>query len=219
MEKMTMKEAGRYANFLDKTIDELIYMSTYGMDSKIYSVTEIHKKSASYKDAADETIEVEFEDDCDIDIAKLTELLEDLFIEKSMLAESIAETKKNLIIEIDDNKNMNLDAALEYAKLLRRFSESYLRPLSNRKDRKTKEKRTGYAFNVEGNQTPYVYEAEVITKIIYDTKPLADKIKSNNQLADRISQKIDTTMNLESIEFTPKFNYLDSCEDIINQYK
>lgn len=219
MEKMTMKEAGRYANFLDKTIDELIYMANYGMESKIFSVTEIHKKSASYKDAADETIEVDFEDDADIDVPNLTKLLEDLFIEKSILAESIAEAKKNLVIEINDNENMNLDAALEYAKLLRRFSESYLRPLSNRKDRKTKEKRTGYAFNVEGNQTPYVYEAEVITKIVFDTKPLVQKIKSNNQLADKISQKIDTAMNLESIEFTPKFSYLDSCEDIINQYK
>lgn len=68
MNKMTMKEAGRYANFLDRTIEELIYLSNYGMDSKIYSITEIHKKSASYKDALDETIEVEFEDDTEIDI-------------------------------------------------------------------------------------------------------------------------------------------------------
>lgn len=114
---------------------------------------------------------------------------------------------------------MNLDAALEYAKLLRRFSESYLRPLSTKKDRKTKEKRTGYAFNVEGNQTPYIYDAEIITKVIFDTRPLAEKIKINNRLADKISQRIDLAMNLESVDFTPKFSYLDSCEDIISKYK
>lgn len=219
MEKMTMKEAGRYANFLDRTIDELIYLANYGMDSKIYSITENHRKSASYKDAIDEIIEVEFEDDVEIDVPNLTLLLEDLFLEKSMLAESIAEAKKSLIIKIDENRNMNLDAALEYAKLLRRFSESYLRPLANRKDKKSKEKRTGYAFNVEGNQAPYIYEAEVITKVIYETRPLSEKIKANNYLADRISEKIDMAMNLESVEFIPKFNYLDRCEDIINQYK
>lgn len=219
MEKMTMKEAGRYANFLDRTIDELIYLANYGMDSKIYSITENHRKSSSYKDAIDEIIEVEFEDDVEIDVPNLTLLLEDLFLEKSMLAESIAEAKKSLIIKIDENRNMNLDAALEYAKLLRRFSESYLRPLANRKDKKSKEKRTGYAFNVEGNQAPYIYEAEVITKVIYETKPLSEKIKANNYLADRISEKIDMAMNLESVEFIPKFNYLDRCEDIINQYK
>lgn len=219
MEKMTMKEAGRYANFLDRTIDELIYLSNYGMDSRIYSITENHKKSASYKDAVDETVEVEFKDDAEIDVPNLTILLEDLFLEKSMLAESIAEAKKDLIIKIDDNKSMNLDAALEYAKLLRRFSESYLRPLANRKDKKTKENRTGYAFNVEGNQTPYIYEAEVITTIIYDTKQLSEKIKSNNYLADRISEKIDMAMNLQSVDFSAKFSYLDRCEDIINQYK
>lgn len=219
MEKMTMKEAGRYANFLDRTIDELIYLANYGMDSKIYSITENHRKSASYKDAIDEIIEVEFEDDVEIDVPNLTLLLEDLFLEKSMLAESIAEAKKSLIIKIDENRNMNLDAALEYAKLLRRFSESYLRPLANRKDKKSKEKRTGYAFNVEGNQAPYIYEAEVITKVIYETRPLSEKIKANNYLADIISEKIDMAMNLESVEFIPKFNYLDRCEDIINQYK
>jgi len=214
-----MKEAGRYANFLDRTIEELIYLSNYGMDSKIYSITEIHKKSASYKDALDETIEVEFEDDTEIDIPQLTLLLEDLFFEKAMLAESISEAKKSLKIKIDETRNMNLDSALEYAKLLRRFSEAYLRPLTNRKDKKTKEKRTGYAFNVEGNQTPYIYETEVITTVIYNTVPLSKKIKTNNYLADRISEGIDMAMNLESVEFSPKFSYLDSCEDIINQYK
>lgn len=219
MEKMTMKEAGRYANFLNKTIDELIYLSTYSMDSKIYSITEIHKKSASYKDAVDETIEVEFEDDIEIDIPNLTKLLEDLFYDKSFLAESIAEAKKDLIIKIDDNTDMNLDAAIEYAKLLRRFSDSYLRVLAEKKDKKTKERRTGYAFNVEGNQTPYIYEAEVITTITYDRKPLSEKIKINNLLADRISERIDLAMNLESVNFMPKFSYLDRPEDIINEYK
>lgn len=219
MEKMTMKEAGRYANFLNKTIDELIYLSTYSMDSKIYSITEIHKKSASYKDAVDETIEVEFEDDIEIDIPNLTKLLEDLFYDKSYLAESIAEAKKDLIIKIDDIKDMNLDSAIEYAKLLRRFSDSYLRVLAEKKDKKTKERRTGYAFNVEGNQTPYIYEAEVITTIAYDRKPLSEKIKINNLLADRISERIDLAMNLESVNFMPKFSYLDRPEDIINDYK
>ena len=103
--KMTMKEAGRYANFLDRIIDELIYMANYGMDSKIYSVTEIHKKSASYKDASDETIEVEFEDDSEIDVPNLTRLVEELFIEKSNLAQSIAETKKDLSIEVSGIDN------------------------------------------------------------------------------------------------------------------
>ena len=56
MRKMTMQEAGRYANFLERIIDELIYMANYWMDSKIYSVIETHKKSASYKDATDEII-------------------------------------------------------------------------------------------------------------------------------------------------------------------
>ena len=214
-----MKEAGRYANFLDRIIDELIYMANYEMNSKIYSVIETHKKSASYRDATDEIIEVEFEDNSEIDVPNLTKLVEELFIEKSNLAQSIAEAKKDLNIEIDGIENMNLDAALEYAKLLRRFSESYLRPLANRKDRKSKEKRTGYAFNVEGNQTPYIYEAEIITKIIFDTKSLSEKIKENNQLADKISQKIDMAMSIESVEVTPKFNYLHSSQDIISRYK
>lgn len=219
MDKITMKEAGRYANFLDRTIEDLINLSHYNMNSKIYSVIEYHKKSASYQNAKDETIEVEFEDHAEIDIPKLTVLLQDLFLEKADLAESIAEAKKELLIKIDDQNSMNLDSALEYAKLLRRFSDSYLKPLASKKNSKSKEDRTGYAFNVEGNQTPYIYETEIITKIIYDTKPLNKIIKENNYLADRISEAIDKAMGLNSVAFKPKFNYLDSYEDIIDKYK
>lgn len=218
MEKMTIKESGRYANFLDRTIDHLIQISNYELNSKIHSVKEIHKKSASYKEAEDEIIEVEYEDILDIDIIELTNLLEKVIEEKALLADKIADAKKEISIELEGRNSMNLDSSVEYAKLLRRFSSNYLNNLANNKDKKTKEKRTGYAFNVEGNQTSYYYETEVLTTVLYDREQLIKKDKETRKNADKISEKIEQAMNKNIVEFEPKYNYLDSIEDIVEDH-
>ncbi|MBU5438472.1 hypothetical protein KQI42_10655 [Tissierella sp. MSJ-40] len=218
MEKMTIKECGRYANFLDRTISNLIQISNYNLNSKIYSVTEIHKKSASYKEAEDEIVEVEYEDTLDIDIPELTNLLENLVEEKAQLADKIAEAKKDISIELEGKKPMNLDSSIEYAKLLRRLSSDYLNNLATKKDKKSKEKRTGYAFNVEGNQTAYYYETEIITSIVYDKEPLIKKDKETRKMADKISEKIEQAMSKNIVDFEPKYSYLDSIEDIVEKH-
>lgn len=218
MEMMTIKESGRYANFLDRTIDHLIQSPNYEVSSKIFSVKEIHKKSASYKEAEDEIVYVEYEDILDIDIPQLTDLLEQLIEEKALLADKIAEAKKGISIELEGKIPMNLDSSIEYAKLLRRFSSHYLSSLTTNKDSKSKEKRTGYAFNIEGNQTSYYYETEVLTTVLYDREQLIKKDKQTRKAADKISQKIEQAMNKNIVEFEPKYNYLDSIEDIVEDY-
>lgn len=217
VEKMTIKEAGRYANFLEDTRQKLSNLAYDGIDSKLIHVVENHKRSEAYKEAEDEIIEVEFEDEIDVELDTLTEILDDIIKEKITLANAIAKAKREINIEINEKTIMDLDSSIEYAKLLRKMSTDYFYPLINRKESKTKETKRAYAFNVEGNQTPYFYEVEIEKTLKYDKNKFIRKDKENRLLADKISQEIDKAMNSDIVEFEPKYNYLDSIEDIVAQ--
>ena len=127
MENMTIKEAGRYANFLDEIRRNFSHLTYRGIDSKLIKRVETHKKSDAYKEAEDEIIEEEFEDTVDVEIDILTEILDDIIEEKILLASAIAKSKKEIVIDVD-NKKMDLDSSIEYAKLLRKMSIDYFNP-------------------------------------------------------------------------------------------
>lgn len=215
MGNMTIKEAGRYANFLEEIRQKFSNLAYHGIDSKLIKRTETHKKSEAYKEVEDEIIEEEFEDEIDVEIDILTEILDDIIKEKILLANAIAGAKKEIEIDVESTK-MDLDSSIEYAKLLRRMSSDYFGPLTLRKERKFKKTGTAYAFNIEGNQTPYYYEIEIEETLKYDKNKYVRKDKENRLLADKISQEIDKAMNNDIVDFEPKYNYLDSMEDIIN---
>lgn len=218
MEKLTIKEAGRYANFLDKAIASLSTLSSYGLNSKLIEVVETHKKSIAYKEAQDEVITVLFEDEIDVEVEVLTEVIESLVKEKIMLADAIAEAKKEIRIDIDDSFSMNLDSSIEHAKLLRRISDDYFRNLINKKESNRKEQHRAYAFNAEGNQTPYLYETEISTTLKYDRATFIKKDKDNKMLADKISERIEKAMSSDIVDFKVSYSYLDSIKDIIEKH-
>jgi len=218
MDKMTMKEAGRYANFLKETEESLYNITANGMESKLVKITETHRKSLAYKEAEDEIIEREFDDMVDTDIDTITGTIKDLIEEKMKLSAAIAEAKKKIKINIGGTK-VDLDSAVEYAKNLRRMSYCYFHPLVMRKPSKNKKEGKAYAFNVDGNQSPYFYQIEVETKLLFDKNKIIKLDKENKKLADEISKEIDKKMSEDIIEFVPKYNYLDSVEDILNNFK
>ena len=88
-----------------------------------------------------------------------------------------------------------------------------------RKPSKNKKEGKAYAFNVDGNQSPYFYQIEVETKLLFDKNKIIKLDKENKKLADEISKEIDKKMSEDIIEFVPKYNYLDSVEDILNNFK
>lgn len=217
MDKITIKEAGRYANFLERTLDRLTALSYRGLESKIFKSEELHKKSASYKEAEDDTITIEYEDVVDISVEDLTKLILSIVKEKATLADMIAEAKKGISIEVDDI-SMNLDSSIEYAKVLRKVSDNYFKNLSRMKDSKRKEQERGYAFNVEGNQTGYFYEKEITTTLQFDKTEIIEKDKEQRMLADKLSEKIEQSMSQPLVEFEPTYSYLDTFEEVIKKY-
>lgn len=218
MERLTIKEAGRYANFLDKSLSSLTNLVYGGLNSKLIKVVENHKRSEANKEAVDEEITIEFDSEIDVELDVLTDIIENMVTEKAKLADEIAKAKKDIAIEIENGNNMNLDSSIEYAKLLRRVAGDYYNILSSKKDSKRKEMKRGYAFNVEGNQTSYLYEAEIVTTLQYDKNIYIEKNKKFKMLADKISEKIEKAMSSDLVDFKPQYNYLDGIEDIIAKH-
>lgn len=216
--KLTLKEAGRYANTLKKHIDDIIMLPHFGLEGKMYTTTELHKRKASYKEAEDETIIVEYDGNIDVEISDLDNVLFTLLEEKAKLAEAISEGKKGIKLVVEgEDITRNLDSAIEYAKTLRRISQSYFEAFINLRDSKRKSQGKAYGMNVEGNQMPYYYEIETVTTLNYDKDKYVEKDKEIKIKADRISEAIERASTEPSIEFVPKFNYLDSLEDVVSK--
>lgn len=217
MEKMSIKEAGRYANFLENIISSLIKLIYGELDSKLIEVTEVHKKSEAYKEAENEILNIEFENEIDVEVDILADIIEKVVEEKISLANAINKAKKDIAIKIKD-KEMDLDSSIEYAKLLRRVCDGFYKILTNKKESKKKTVQKAYAFNVEGNQTPYFYEVEIETVLKFDKEIFIRKDRKNRILADLISKEIDKAMNSDIVDFNPSYNYLDGIEDVIKKY-
>ena len=211
---LTLKEAGRYSNFLRDKIDEVLNMPYGSFRGQMIKTVEHHKKSESFKDAVNEDKEVEYEDEIDITVDELDAILELLVKEKAMLAEQIAEGKKKLKVEADGEVK-NLDASIEYAKLLRHIASGYYRHFINKKEGKYKDEGQAYGVNVEGNQISYIYEIEREVTLKYNKDEYVKKNKAIKKKADRISEAVEKAMIEKSIKFVPKFSYLDSIEDMI----
>lgn len=216
--KMTIKESGRYANFLNEMIQEVQYLSAYGMDSKLKTITEVHKRSEANKEATDREVVVEFDDKIDIEIEMLNTVVDKLVLQKIDLAEAIAKAKKSIQIKAND-RALSLDTAIEYAKLLRTISDNYYGNFIDLKESRKESKASDYTFNIEGNQITYWYEVETEVKLKFDKKMFIDKVKNTKSLADKISESIERSMISEIVEFEPEFSYLDSLEDVINKVK
>lgn len=216
--KLTLKEAGRYANSLAKHIDTVTMLPHIGLEGKMSTTVELHKREASYKDAKDETITSEDEDKIDIKIEDLDRVLFALLDEKVKLAEAISEGKKKLKLKVEgEERTRNLDSAIEYAKTLRRVSQTYFDAFIKKRDTKKKSQGRGYGVNMEGNQMPYYYDIETTTTLNYDREVYIEKDKEIKLKADRISEAIERASTEPSIDFEPKFNYFDSLEDVISK--
>ncbi len=200
---MKLKEAYRYQNKLSGLISNADdYLSRKG---NITKVKETHFKSKANPDVEDETKEI-----CDrkynISPNVVIDLIFDLTKEKNSVSEAISKAKREC--------DKDIDLLIEENKNLQKLAYTYKTLASVKSSEKTKECRA-YKFNGEGNQVPYVYEAEEVTSIDYDR----DKVRKMQRKLETESN--ETSMLIESLQLsievnhTPKYDICDTFEDII----
>ena len=213
---MNIKDAGRYANFLEKVIEKLD-RELYRHEN-LYNTVEKHLRFKSNAEAQDETIEVKVEREFNISIEDLSYLIINLIDEKIKLALSIEDAKQNIKLDWKlGDKNLTLDSAIEYNKKLREYI-GFLKYSVDAKSTETNKTAQGKKFNVEGNQVNYAYDVTIVKTINFDRNVTSNLYKKILTQTDKISTEIDEAMLKDTVNYFPLYSIHDSIDDLINEY-
>lgn len=203
---MNLKEAFRYQNFLDRLLNQT--MSTMSIQDNLLEVSKVHRRNKAIASAEDET-----------EVAEVTELVVpdtaislalSIVKEKDALTTAIGVAKGNLAGGIGD-----MDAAIEANKCRQSVAEK-IRSMLRIKSGKKVERGTGYTFNGEGNQVPYIYDVEVTTAERFDRAKLKATMQELLSEADKVSAQIDEAVVNTKVEYTAPWDVNASFEDILS---
>ena len=202
---MNLKESFRYQNFLDM-------MMTCASDSitsreHALKTTKTHLRSKVNPDAADvvEEVEVDTHFENDHVIKFMLWLIE----EREKLSMAIGKAKASA--------DCDIDAAVSTNKFRQHVGNSIKHMLSLTPTKRVETARD-YKFNVEGNQMPYIYEVEVVTRESYDKSAAKSTMLAVISKADEASAAIDTAMVNIMVDYCPVFNVNESFEDVMTAF-
>lgn len=204
---MKLKEAFRYQNALKQWIEEAESFLTNR--NNIVKIEETHKKSLVNKEESDVVKEINNRV-IDVEPNTMIDFIYDLVEEKNKVSQAISEAKRN--------SDVDLDVSIEINKSKQRLANIYNRLSNVKNSQKTRTDRT-YKFNVEGNQTPYVYEVDEVTSIDYDRNKVRKLQKKLEKTCDETSTKIETLQLTIEVNHTPKYDVNDSFADLIEALK
>lgn len=215
---LNIKEAGRYANFLQKNIDLL--RNYLDSETLIYDTKEEHFKNKVLKSEENETRLIEEKSDLDIGVEDTIYLINSLINTKMELSMAINKAKSIMLIDwVENSEKLPLDTAIEYNKNLRSFATYSLEGLTQNRSEEYIKDGIGYLINNEGNQNQYHYEVKVVKKINYDRNIVKNLHKKILNKADLLSDAIDSIMLQKVIDFEMEYSIHDSLEDIVEGFK
>lgn len=204
MSNMSLKEAFRYQNKLSSIYGELrMYLR---LESNVVCVTEKHMRTKANPEAADETLRVLQERKYNVTTASLIALMIKVMQERASLAEAIEKAKRGVDYDIDCAINVN--------GLYRELAMA-LEAIASVKPKKKMRTGTGYKFDVEGKQQPYVYDIEETTTVEFDRGMIKKIANSYLDRCDAESGKIDGFMLEPIVCFEPMFGMNENIEDIV----
>lgn len=214
---ISLKEAGRYANFFTDMIRQATYTQN-NIQNSIIRKTETHKRSSSIKDVEDEVKVVESKEQLQYTLAEVDEVINNMVYEKIRLSNAIAEAKKEMNVVVEDEV-LSYDTAIEYAKTIREITSSIYGYLDNLKESVVESRAIGKTFNVEGNQVSYEYPVEVKIELLFDKNDVKSKKKALKTLANQLSIEIEEVSSKKLIDFDTEFDYLSTLEELIENLR
>lgn len=202
---MNLKESFRYQNFLDMMMRAA--SASIQQRDHCLKVTKTHLRSKANPDASDvtETVEGEVFFANDDVVAFMAWLVK----EREKLTTAIGAAKASI--------GFDIDAAIETNKFRQTVNGSIKNMLRYTPTKRVEQGRD-YKFNVEGNQTPYIYEIEVVSEEAYDktgAKTLMREIISN---ADEVSAAIDAAMINTKVDYEPVFDVNETFDDVMTDF-
>lgn len=202
---MNLKESFRYQNFLDS----LMRNAGVSIQSRehCFEVVKHHFKNKANPDAddMDETVENgEFYPN-----DKVIAFMEWLVAEREKLTTAIGNAKMSI--------GFDLDSAIETNKF-RQSVNSAIKGMLRYTPGKRVEQGRDYKFNVEGNQTAYVYDIEVENKDAFDRDSAKKVMRSMITKADEVSSEIDAAMINTKVDYEPRFDVNESFDDVMAEF-
>ena len=202
---MNLKEAFRYQNFLDGLLSSTrAAMST---PSNLLQEERNHLRSKAIHDGKDERETVEAADLISPD--QCVELAMQIINEREKLTKAIDAAKASPAGDVGD-----MDAAIEANKYRQAIAQQ-IRAMLRYKSGKRMERGTGYTFNSEGNQVPYVYDVEVTVSELFDRNKMKSTMQKLMDDADRTSARIDEAIVNTKVDYEAIWDVNSSFEDII----
>ena len=202
---MNLKESFRYQNFLDMMMRAA--SSSIQQRDHCLKVTKTHLRNKANPDASDvtETVEGEVFFANDDVVAFMAWLVQ----EREKLTTAIGAAKASV--------GFDIDAAIETNKF-RQTVNSSIKSMLRYTPTKRVEQGRDYKFNVEGNQTPYIYEIEVVSEEAYDKTGAKTLMREMISKADEVSAAIDAAMINTKVDYEPVFDVNETFDDVMTDF-
>lgn len=202
---MNLKESFRYQNFLDMMMRAA--SASIQQRDHCLKVTKTHLRNKANPDASDvtETVEGEVFFANDDVVAFMAWLVQ----EREKLTKAIGVAKASI--------GFDIDAAIETNKFRQTVNGSIKNMLRYTPTKRVEQGRD-YKFNVEGNQTPYIYEIEVVSAEAYDKTGAKTLMREMISKADEVSAAIDAAMINTKVEYEPVFDVNETFDDVMTDF-
>lgn len=202
---MNLKESFRYQNFLDMMMRAA--SASIQQRDHCLKVTKTHLRNKANPDASDvtETVEGEVFFENDDVIAFMAWLVK----EREKLTTAIGAAKASV--------GFDIDAAIETNKFRQTVNGSIKNMLRYTPTKRVEHGRD-YKFNVEGNQTPYIYEIEVVSEEAYDKTGAKTLMREMISKADEVSAAIDAAMINTKVDYEPVFDVNETFDDVMTDF-
>lgn len=202
---MNLKESFRYQNFLDMMMRAA--SASIQQRDHCLKVTKTHLRSKANPDASDvtETVDGEVFFANDDVVAFMAWLVK----EREKLTTAIGSAKASI--------GFDIDAAIETNKFRQTVNGSIKNMLRYTPTKRVEQGRD-YKFNVEGNQTPYIYEIEVVSEEAYDKTGAKTLMREMISKADEVSAAIDAAMINTKVDYEPVFDVNETFDDVMTDF-
>lgn len=201
---MNLKEAYRYMNFLDRLSIEA---NNLLRDKSFVTTTTIqHFCSKSNNEAKDKTEILPKGRDVEYDTNRVLDFIVKVMGQRELLSLAIVTAKKDTTINIDHSRSMN------------KHRQSLINTLQRMNDYKSTSKparATGYKFDADGKQVPYIYDTIEEISIDFNRNDVKGLIKKYSNQCDFISSLLDKIDIETQVDFTPIWDVNDTFEDAI----
>lgn len=203
---MNLKEAFRYQSFLESLMSTAVW--SIAQREHCLTTTNTHLRNKANPDAEDK-VEVVEKDNSYYPCDSVVKFMEWLVDEREKLTTAIGKAKASV--------GFDIDSAIETNKFRQRVNKA-IKDMMRFQPSKTITQGRDYKFNVEGNQTMYYYDIEVVSAEAYDRAKSKNIMREMITTADKVSAEVDAAMINTKVDYTPIYDVNDAFDDVMTDF-